>query len=357
MSSDSLLSFARASEDRPVVLVAGDAMVPSTVIANAVRQSLGDSHDILEHNWDVDHDEAVAANRQIEQSGPEIVAVLFPETSSDGRVVAIVTHFTPLSHQMLERYPALRVVATIRSGIENLSVQTLTSRGIPILRNLGRNANAVAEMTIALMLSRLRGIGEAHHRMRLGEWRPEPYTEGYRELAGMRVGLVGLGSVGALVLKRLSGFDVEIVYFDPYATEPPLGARSVTLNELLRTSDIVSLHAKLTDASRCLVGAPEFTLMQRHSILINTARAELVDEVALIDALRSASIAGAGLDVYCVEPLPSDHELRLLHSVSLSPHLAGVTVNARSQAPRLIANRLAEFLAHEGCAPKEQKQQ
>lgn len=329
----------------PTILVFGDPMLPADRIAARFAEALSPEYTIGTHQWGLSYDEAVAANRAIERGGPDAVAV-DPDLQVDpASVVGVVTHFFPLGEALLARFRSLRFVATVRAGAENIDDEYLSRSGIELINNAGRNANAVAEMTIALILSRLRGVGEGHHRLRSGEWRPADYAEGYHELAGSPIGLIGLDAIGRLVLHRLSGFDLDACYYDPYAEQVEVhGARPAGLDELLERSRIVSLHARHVPGNPPILGADELDRMREDAILVNTARSGLIDEEALLERLRSGRIAGASLDVFGVEPLPEDHPLRILPTVALSPHLGGVTVEARTRAPGLLADRVVQFL-------------
>jgi D-3-phosphoglycerate dehydrogenase / 2-oxoglutarate reductase len=261
-------------------------------------------------------------------------------------VIGAVTHFYPLSERQLDRWPGLQFVATVRSGIENIDRHALDRRSVPLLRNTGRNANAVAEFAVAAMLAQLRRIGEGHHLVRTGQWRPAVPLSALRELSELTVGLIGCGAVGSRVARRLSGFEPRLLINDPWlaADAAPPGAALVPLDRLLAEADIISVHARSSPDTFHLLGPAELDLVRPDAVIINTARAELIDEEALIDRLRDGRIGGAVLDVFSVEPLPADHTLRSLPNVTLSPHVAGLTLDARTNAPRLIARRIADFL-------------
>lgn len=334
--------------DQAIILI-GDAMISSAAIHTAIRDQIGDRFNLAQEDWRAPVEDVVRTNRAVELNGPNDVGVPALLFDRPADVIGIVTHFYPLSARALGSWPDLRFVATLRSGIENIDKVALDRRSIPLLRNLGRNANAVAEFAVAAMLAQLRGLGEGHHLIRTGLWRPSIPLAELRELSGLKIGLIGFGAVGSLVARRLSGFDPTLYIHDPLL-EPgsiPSGAVLMPLEELLVRSDIVSVHARSTPENFHLLGAQELDLVRPDTIIINTARAELIDEDALIDRLTDGRIGGAVLDVFSTEPLPSDHVLRTLPNVTLSPHVAGVTVNARTNAPSLIARRIATFLDQE----------
>jgi len=167
------------------------------------------------------------------------------------------------------------------------------------------------------------------------------------ELTGRTIGLVGFGNIGSLVAKKLSGFDVRVLVYDPY-TDPEVlranGVEPASLETVLSEADIVSLHARLSDESKGMIGAEQLALMKPTAILINTARAGLVDEAALVETLRENRIAGAALDVFSTEPIPADSPFLELDNVTLTTHLAGTTADALSNSPFLLMEDIAKLL-------------
>jgi phosphoglycerate dehydrogenase-like enzyme len=204
----------------------------------------------------------------------------------------------------------------------------------------------VAEHVILLILSIYRRLLEADASIRRGEWLQWELRPTSLELAGKTVGLVGFGRIGREVAQRLRGFDVDVLYYDPFRAdadvEEAFGVRFVSLDALLAESDIVSLHLPLSTETRGLVDAAFLSTMKRSAILINTARGGLVDQTALIEALRSGVIAAAGLDVFATEPLPPDSPIRALPNAVLTPHIAAGTADAlRTKMDACFANIVA----------------
>lgn len=332
---------------RETVLVIGDPLMGGEQLAAPAHELFGSRYDVRVAEWAAPLSEAIEMNLLVEAGGPSAVhAVLdVPADLDDERVVGVITQFFPLAGDILDRWPRLRAVATMRAGTENVDRAALSERGIAFAANAGRNANAVAEMAVALMLASLRDLGEGHRSVRDGGWRPPRPPHGLRELAGRRLGLVGYGAVGRMVQHRLRGFDMEVVVADPYLDGVDLGtAHAVGLEELVGSSDVISLHARSTPQTRGLIGEEQLRAVRPEAILVNTARADLLDEDALVRALREGRLSGAGLDVFSREPLPAEHPLRSMPGVVLSPHLAGASVEARSRAPRLVAGHLDDLL-------------
>lgn len=285
------------------------------------------------------------ANLAIEQGGPDAVELPAALLAGVDAFQIVVVQFAPIGQRFLEAATSLRVIGVMRGGTENVVLEQATARNICVLNTPGRNARAVAECTLGLMLAEIRNLARSHAGLRAGQWlRDFPNSAEIPELCGKTVGLVGYGAVGQLVAHYLEAFGSQIVACDPYFQGDPAPAQLVTLDELLCRADVVSLHARLTPESEHLIGARELALMKRSAVLVNTARSGLVDEAALIDALQSRTIMGAAIDVFDHEPLAADHPLLKLDNVTVTPHLAGSTIDAFRNSPRLTADHLIRLL-------------
>ncbi|GBE66868.1 D-3-phosphoglycerate dehydrogenase [Mycobacterium sp. MFM001] len=238
----------------------------------------------------------------------------------------------------------LQAIASTRGDPNNVDVAGATAAGIPVLFTPGRNADAVAEMTIALLFACTRHVLTADADVRAGEVFRDgtiPYQR-FRawELAGLTVGLVGLGAVGRAVKWRLEGLGMRVIAYDPYNDE----ARH-SLDELLAEADIVSLHAPVTEETTGLIGAKQFAAMRSGVVFVNTARAQLHDTDALVEALRSGKVAAAGLDHFVGEWLPVDHPLVGMPNVVLTPHIGGATWNTEARQAQMVADDLEALLS------------
>ncbi len=292
------------------------------------------------------------ANLAIEQGGPDALT-LPPEVTenvADFQIVSV--QFTPISRSFIDAARSLKVIGVLRGGTENVDVEFATSRGIAVLNTPGRNARAVAECALGMILAEVRNIARAHGCLKNGDWRRSfPNSDAIPELCQRTVGLVGYGAVGRLVAGYLEAFGSRIIACDPYCAGDPAPAELVDLETLMKESDVVSIHARLTEESHHLIGRAELALMKPGAILVNTARSGLVDEEALVQALSRRQIMGAALDVFDTEPLPPDHPLVRLDNVTITPHLAGSTIDAFRNSPKLMAGHLRRMFRGERPLP------
>jgi D-3-phosphoglycerate dehydrogenase / 2-oxoglutarate reductase len=262
-----------------------------------------------------------------------------------GAVEAILTHHGPVSKKVLDAAPRLKLIGCARTGPTNVNAAEATRRGIPILYSPGHNSPAVAEFTVGLMLALVKRIPSAHQYMRQGVWRGDYYRYDVANLnlSQMTVGLIGLGAIGRLVLEMLKPFGSRVIVHDPFV-QPAAGLELVSLEDLLRRSDIVSLHARLTPQTRGMMGTAEFALMKRGSFFLNTARGGLVDYPALYAALAGGHLAGAALDCFESEPVKPGDKLLALENVVMTPHIAGASKLTAHRAAGAIAQDMQRFL-------------
>ena len=257
----------------------------------------------------------------------------------------IVRSETRVTASLMARAPHLRVVARAGTGVDTIDVHAATRRGIAVMNAPGANTVSAGEHAMGLLLSLVRRISDAAAAMRAGQWDRKKF-EG-TELRGKTMGIVGLGRIGGHVAQLARAFGMQIVGHDPYLLPEraaELHVRLLTIDALLRAADVVTLHVALTDETHHLIDANRLKLMKPTAVLINTARGELVDEVALADAIREKRIGGAALDVFSVEPLPADSPLRGLNRVILTPHLAASTAEAQERVAMEISAAVRDAL-------------
>jgi D-3-phosphoglycerate dehydrogenase len=257
----------------------------------------------------------------------------------------IVRSETRVTADLMKRAPLLRVIARAGIGVDTIDVTAATRRGIAVMNAPGANTVSAAEHAMGLLLALVRHIPWAADSMRRGEWDRKKY-EG-TELRGKTMGIVGLGRIGGHVAGIARAFGMTVVAHDPYLT-PERGAelqvKILPLAELLAVADVVTLHVALTDQTRHLINAERLAQMKPSAILVNTARGELVDEVALAQAITGKQIAGAAVDVFDQEPLPADSPLRKLDRVILTPHLAASTAEAQDRVSQEISATVRDAL-------------
>jgi D-3-phosphoglycerate dehydrogenase len=329
------------------IAIIGDQFVRASLFEEALRRFVQPLTETLTlASWEVGWPDApLVHNEEVHEFvGDEREIARFV-----GDAQAIVTHVAPITQQVIQAAPDLRIIGCCRGGPVNINVAAATNRGIPVVNAPGRNAQAVIEFTLGLILAECRGIGRAHSALSNGMWQGERYRYDVagRELRGQTIGLIGFGAIAQGLVPHLRAFRMRILVYDPYA--PParieeLGVESVSLPTLLRQSDIVSIHARVTPETTGMLGAAEFAQMKPGAYFINTARGSLVDANALYEALDSGHLAGAGLDTFAYEPPPPDWPLLKLPNVTLTPHIAGASRESAQRGAGAVAREIANFI-------------
>ena len=260
----------------------------------------------------------------------------------------IVTQFCTVTRELVDACPKLKAIGVLRGGIENVCSEYAREKGIEVFNAPGRNAEAVSDFTVGMIICEARNIARGHHGILTGRWIRDYSNSGMiPDLPGRTVGLIGCGAIGMKVAKKLSGFDMTLLGYDPFASAErykEAGIEPVELDELMARADFVSLHARLTAENRHLIDARRLALMKPTAYLINTSRAGLIDEAALVEALRAKKIAGAALDVYEHEPPQPDDPLLALDNVTLTPHMAGGSNDAFFNTPILLRKRMEAWI-------------
>jgi D-3-phosphoglycerate dehydrogenase len=286
----------------------------------------------------------------LKSSGVEVTYVEEPPENElvnliKGHHGLIVRSKPVVTRRVIEAADQLLVIARAGVGVDNIDVEAARERGIEVLNSPEATITSVAELAVGLMLAVARKIAFSDRKMRAGEW-VKKYAEG-TELSGKVLGVIGAGRIGSIVARICRfGFNMQILYYDPTRNpklEEETGAKYATLEEVLKTADIVTIHVPLTPETKHLINEEKLKLMKKTAILINTSRGAVVDTNALVKALREGWIAGAGLDVYEEEPLPPGHPLTTLDNVVLTPHIGASTHEAQARAGVLIAEKVIGF--------------
>jgi D-3-phosphoglycerate dehydrogenase len=251
--------------------------------------------------------------------------------------------FTKFPKAVLDGAPNLCMVCVSGTGVEDIAVSEATARGIAIANVVGPSNKAVAEQCLALLFAVARSIPAQDRAIRRGEWKA---LQGI-ELGGKVLGIVGVSGISSELAPIARAFGMTVISWsrnnDP-ARAAAIGSRAVSLDELLATADVVSLHVRLNDATRHMMAVDQFARIKRGAILINTARGGLVDEDALVGALRSGQVSGAGLDVFAQEPLPADHPFLGMDNVVMTPVSAWSTVDASARMINQSIDNVVQFL-------------
>ena len=246
---------------------------------------------------------------------------------------------TGIGNEFFRAASKLKLVQLTSAGYDRVDIEAARKAKVPVSNNCGANSVAVSEHAVMLMLAVLKKLVYHHLNVVSGTWRASDFASVRTyELEGKRLGIIGLGNIGKKVARRVRGFDMDVRYYDVVRLtedqEDALGVRFALLTEILRTSDIVTLHVPLNDVTRKMMSTKQFAMMKKSAILINTCRGPVVDEDALHQALTSGTIAAAGLDVMVEEPPKKNHPLFSLPNVTLTPHSAGPTWDNWTKAYR-----------------------
>jgi D-3-phosphoglycerate dehydrogenase len=329
-------------------LVVGDLFLSSEAFRKAIEKEMGeDFGPVREVAWGEETAEEQHHVQQImEQDGPEAVEVPQEIVEAVGEAEIIALHFAPIPEAVLDAGSNLKAVIVARAGVENVNVEAASERGIAVVNLQGRNAPAVAEQALALMLSETRDISRADRGIRAGRW-PKEFPQTPYELGERTVGLIGFGHVARHLARRLSGFRVRLLVYDPYVdtdTISSYGAWKVgDMDTVFRESDFVSLHARLTEETKRFIGREHFELMKPTAYFINNARSRMVRYDDLYEVLMEGRIAGAALDVHDDEPLSEGSPWLELENVTFTPHIAGTTMNTWENSVRMVAETIKEF--------------
>jgi len=240
--------------------------------------------------------------------------------------VAIIVRYGKVGAAVMDAAPSLKVISKHGSGSDTIDKVAAKARGIEVVAAVGANAAAVAEQALALLLACAKSVVALDARMHAGHW--DKATHKSLELGGRTVGLVGLGAIGLRFAKMADALGMRVIGFDPFAKNLPAYVQSVDLETIWREADAISLHCPLTDENRGMLNATTLAQCKRGVIVVNTARGGLIDEAALLDAVRARQVMAAGLDSFAVEPMAAGHPFQREPHFILSPHIGGVTSDA-----------------------------
>lgn len=338
--------------DKQKAILVGDAMITGELFENAFPKYLGKY--VTEYrvgSYESDWGRLQDRRLKVEQQGPEIETVPDIVLEEGNDATMLMGLFVPISSKLLDEMPDLKIAGVARAGLENVNIEEATKRGVLVFNVMGRNAEAVSDFAVGLILAEARNIARAHFSIKNGAWRKTFSNNDFiPQLKGKKIGFLGFGYIGKLAARKISGFEVERLVYDPFVSDEVIkdaGCIPVDKETLLRESDFVSLHMRLVDSTKNFIGKEELDLMKSTAYIINTSRAGLIDQESLINALEDKKIAGAGLDVFPNEPIHNDNPLLQLDNVTLTTHIAGTTTEALTTSPELLMEDIEKLLKGE----------
>ncbi|GAB3475891.1 D-3-phosphoglycerate dehydrogenase [Amycolatopsis cihanbeyliensis] len=325
------------------ILAAGDEFVGTGLLRDAVRAERGVRPEFTELSlpWPIEPFGPVGNVQEASGTEQQVIDALA------GAEVA-VTQMAPFTKQVFAAAPGLRLVSVCRGGPINVDLTAATEAGVAVTYAPGRNATAAAEFAVGMILAAMRRISTSSAELLAGDWRGDyyAYDNAGIELEGTTVGLVGYGAIGSRVARVLVAFGARVLVADPYADPSSVaadGAGLVQLDDLLRRSRVVSLHARLTERTRHMIDAAKLDLLPEGAVLVNTARGGLLDYRPLPEGLRSGRLGALALDVYDDEPPPADWPLRNAPNVIATPHLAGASRQTAERAAAIVAAEVGRY--------------
>jgi len=327
------------------ILAVGDSYLSTDDMARILPE-LGDGFRVSYRTVDADDRPPLEHVREYQGSPTAVSGWLHDED-------VLLVHAAPVTAELLDAHPGVRVVACARGGAVNVDLAAARARGVLVLNTPAKNAESVADLTMAAIHQLFRGVHPANAwlqaRARAGETHLDSTFVGgewiAREPRGFTLGLVGYGAIGTRIARQALAYGMPVLVHDPYATTTDDGVAFTDRDSLLARSDVVSLHAKATEETRHLADAHFFAAMKPGAFFINTARESLLDEDALLDALLAGRVAGAALDV--CEPDGRWPEFALMPQVILTPHLGGATVQTQERSLRMLVGDLIRWAAGE----------
>lgn len=330
------------------ILGIGDLLIPASYIEAGFKPFIEKGWQLELVDWKrKDVEELQNINLKIEQEGSEAFEVedYIIDKAKDANV--IITQFCPINKKLIDNCPNLKAVGVLRGGYENINVEYCSEKGIMVFNTPGRNANAVADFTVGMILCECRNIARAHALLKQGHWVKEySNKESVPDLCNKTVGIIGYGAIGRKVAQRLKAFEMKVIVYDPYLKDEDV--ETVSLEELFERSDFVTIHSRLTKENEKMVNYDLLSRMKPTAYFINMARSGLVDEDALEKVLSEKKIAGAAIDVFEVEPPKKDYKFMKYDNVTVTPHMAGTTKDAFTHSPVLLSKQMYEVLINNG---------
>lgn len=323
----------------------GDLFIPNEYILSGFKGFETHGVEVSTVDWKLqDFQELQNINLMVETGGSEAYEPpeYILEACKDADIV--ITEFCTITKKFIDNCKNLKIIGVLRAGVENINVRYASEKNILVFNTPGRNADAVADFTIGALISESRNIARGHLGLKNGQWvREYPNSGHIPDLPGKTVGIIGLGEIGQKVAKRLTGFDVNILGYDPFVKNPSYGIQMVNLEQLMSESDFVTIHVRAMKETENLVNKDLIALMKPTAYFVNTSRSSVADEKALLEALKENRIAGAALDVFDKEPPGIDYPMVMLENVTITPHMAGGSNDAFFNSPKKLAAEMIKI--------------
>lgn len=333
------------------VVVVGDGLVSADVLEEAAFElAIEQPIEVKKYKWysELNKEQFQEKIKIIEQNGPENVAIPEGILTDLADADYLLVHIAPISKAMLEAAPNLKLIGTCRGGLEHIALEEVKERKIPLIHVI-RNAEPVADFTIGLIYALTRNIAFSHQQVMQGKWPKQFPNDPYKTtLANLSVGLVGLGYIGKLVVRRLNSLGVKVMAYDPFVDREKIKAENLAiefmeLDELFEQADILSLHVRVTPETTNMINKELLTKMKPSAYLINTARPDIVNKADFIEVLETHQIAGAATDVVWEEPIQAEDSLLKLDNLIITSHIAGDTIDAIPRSPYLLRDVLNDY--------------
>ncbi|MCB6203319.1 2-hydroxyacid dehydrogenase [Extibacter muris] len=327
------------------IVTIGDQFVRHEIMGQEVLKHFPDAKvSGFDTGWPIDLSKSVYKGTDISEYDGTEEDVIEAAKDADYLVVDIA----PVSKKVMEAIPNLKGIAVTRGGAVNINVEEATKKNIPVFNSPGRNLSAVAEFTVAAALAHLKNIPEANRRLKEGQWRSDYYSfeNVGKEMSEIQVGVIGFGNIGQQVARMFHALGSKILVYDPFVPKKVIeskGYEYAEIDEICRKCNVITLHARVTEENVHMIGKKQIDAMTKETLLINTARAPLVDMDALYEALEAGRIGGAALDVFDDEPLKKDSRYYKLDNLTMTPHIGGASLATIKRAVNMAISDLAAY--------------
>lgn len=340
--------------EKPLNIVAvGDFYVSNDVMEEAIKESKLKVGKIIKVYWGVKNDDEWASHQlNIERNGSDAEPYPAELDNIIEDIDVLMVHFCPVPKKLIDKAKNLKVIVTCRGGLEHINVKAATEKNIAVI-NVIRNSVPVAEFTIGLILSVTRNIAASHMDLINGKWtKVFPNQKYVSTLSNLVLGIIGMGNIGIEIATRLKPFGCKMIAYDPYLDKERIKRNDLEdcvsfkdkIEDVFKEADIVSPHLRLTPVTEKMIDKKLFSLMKPTAYFINVSRGGIINQDDLIDALENNKIAGAALDVFDTEPLAEGSKLRSFKNVTLTPHIAGATVDAIPKSPFMLMKEIDKII-------------